>query len=166
MYRMTTILHGRCVYHCDNDVCDNQVVIIGFKNGVNVSFTLSGFTNNMCRTIKIMCELGEIRATDDGEIIEITRFNSNKLQKTVKTVIRPEKVEGFHGGGDSLLMEDFIASLEDDTTECKTAIERSIESHIMAYAAEEARVMRRTGRKPGPGAVLTPLAKEILEGTE
>ena len=32
--------------------------------------------------------------------------------------------------------------------------------------AEEARVMRRTGRKPGPGAVLTPLAKEILEGTE
>ena len=32
--------------------------------------------------------------------------------------------------------------------------------------AEEARVMRRTGRQPGPGAVLTPLAKEILEGTE
>ena len=32
--------------------------------------------------------------------------------------------------------------------------------------AEEARAMRRTGRKPGPGAVLTPLAKEILEGTE
>lgn len=32
--------------------------------------------------------------------------------------------------------------------------------------AEEARMMRRTGRKPGPGAVLTPLAKEILEGTE
>ena len=32
--------------------------------------------------------------------------------------------------------------------------------------AEEARAMRRTGRRPGPGAVLTPLAKEILEGTE
>lgn len=32
--------------------------------------------------------------------------------------------------------------------------------------AEEARLMRRTGRRPGPGAVLTPLAKEILEGTE
>ena len=32
--------------------------------------------------------------------------------------------------------------------------------------AEEARTMRRTGRAPGPGAVLTPLAKEILEGTE
>ena len=32
--------------------------------------------------------------------------------------------------------------------------------------AEEARAMRRTGRQPGPGAVLTPLAKEILEGSE
>ena len=30
--------------------------------------------------------------------------------------------------------------------------------------AEEARELRRTGRTPGPGAVLTPLAKEILEG--
>ena len=32
--------------------------------------------------------------------------------------------------------------------------------------AEEAREMRRLGRRPGPGAVLTPLAKEILEGTK
>ena len=30
--------------------------------------------------------------------------------------------------------------------------------------AEEARQMRLTGKTPGPGAVLTPLAKEILEG--
>ena len=29
--------------------------------------------------------------------------------------------------------------------------------------AEEARTLRATGRQPGPGAVLTPLAKEILE---
>ncbi len=32
--------------------------------------------------------------------------------------------------------------------------------------AEEARLLRRTGRRPGPGAVLTPLAKEILEESE
>ena len=30
--------------------------------------------------------------------------------------------------------------------------------------AEEAKVLRRQGRSPAPGAVLTPLAKEILEG--
>lgn len=32
--------------------------------------------------------------------------------------------------------------------------------------AEEARALRSNGRQPGPGAVLTPLAKEILEGSE
>ena len=30
--------------------------------------------------------------------------------------------------------------------------------------AEEARALRLAGRRPGPGAVLTPLAKEIMEG--
>ena len=32
--------------------------------------------------------------------------------------------------------------------------------------AEEARMLRRKGQAPGPGAVLTPLAKEVLEGSE
>lgn len=32
--------------------------------------------------------------------------------------------------------------------------------------AEEARLLRRRGEKAAPGAVLTPLAKEILEGSE
>ena len=32
--------------------------------------------------------------------------------------------------------------------------------------AEEARILRSTGRQPAPGAVLTPLAKEIMEGTK
>ena len=32
--------------------------------------------------------------------------------------------------------------------------------------AEEAGLLRSTGRQPSPGAVLTPLAKEILEGTK
>lgn len=31
--------------------------------------------------------------------------------------------------------------------------------------AEEARLLRSAGRQPAPGAVLTPLAKEIMEGT-
>lgn len=32
--------------------------------------------------------------------------------------------------------------------------------------AEEARLMKLQGKRPGAGAVLTPLAKEILEGTK
>ena len=32
--------------------------------------------------------------------------------------------------------------------------------------AEEARALRNAGRQPSPGAVLTPLAREIMEGTK
>ena len=32
--------------------------------------------------------------------------------------------------------------------------------------AEEARLLRSQGRQPAPGAVLTPLAREIMEGTK
>ena len=32
--------------------------------------------------------------------------------------------------------------------------------------AQEAKALRAAGKQPGPGAVLTPLAKEILEGTQ
>ena len=32
--------------------------------------------------------------------------------------------------------------------------------------AQEARSLRAAGKQPGPGAVLTPLAREIMEGTQ
>ena len=38
--------------------------------------------------------------------------------------------------------------------------------HRHLITAQEARALKLAGRNPGPGAVLTPLAKEILEGTE
>ena len=137
---LETSPYGRCVYHCDNNVCDHQVTLIEFKNGVNASFVLSGFTNRMNRTLKIMCEQGEIRAEDEGCIIEVTKFNANAVEKTEKKIIRAELVGGAHGGGDVLLMEDFLAELENNSEDSRTAIDRSIESHVMAFAAEEARV--------------------------
>lgn len=153
---LETSPYGRCVYRCDNDVCDNQVTIIQFKNGVNVSFTLSGFTNRMCRTIKIMCEYGEICGEDDTDTIEVTRFNSNSVEQINKMLIRTAQVEGFHGGGDSLLMEDFINDLQSEKADSRTTIERSIESHILAYAAEQARVT-------GKVIDVDVLKKEILD---
>jgi len=137
---LETSPYGRCVYHCDNNVCDHQVTLIEFKNGVHASFVLSGFTNHMNRTLKIMCEYGEIRAEDEGSIIEVTKFNANAVEQTEQRVIRAELVGGAHGGGDVLLMEDFLAELQNNSEDSKTAIDRSIESHVMAFAAEEARV--------------------------
>lgn len=137
---LETSPYGRCVYRCDNDVCDNQVSLIEFENGVTVSFNLSGFTNRMCRTIKIMCENGEIRGDDGLNTIEITHFASNAVDGYEQRVIHPGSMEGGHGGGDTGLMVDFLDMIESNGENSRSSIDRSVESHIMSYAAEQARI--------------------------
>ncbi|QJD84913.1 Gfo/Idh/MocA family protein [Cohnella herbarum] len=132
--------YGRCVFRNDNDVCDNQVSIIEFKNGVKVTFHLSAFTNKMHRTIKIMCEHGEIRGDDSRNIIEVTKFASNMAEGQEQRIIRPATVSGGHNGGDTGLMNDFLNELERSGGESRSSIDKSVESHLMAYAAEKARL--------------------------
>lgn len=137
---LETSPYGHCVYRSDNDVCDHQVTVIEFKNGVTATFNLSGFTNKMYRTIKIMCEHGEIRGDDSLNIIEVTRFSSNMAEQNTQTVIRPAAMTGGHNGGDTGLMIDFMNNLKSASFSSRSSINMSVESHIMAYAAEEARV--------------------------
>lgn len=132
--------YGRCVYHCDNNVCDHQVSIIRFTNGVTATFNLSGFTNRMMRTIKIMGEDGEIRANEDENVIEITRFACNGITPGETEIIHPEESTSGHSGGDSGIVADFLAMLEGKLNESSTDIHESVESHMMACAAEEARL--------------------------
>ncbi len=131
--------YGRCVYRCDNDVCDHQVTLIEFEDGITADFSLSGFTNKMYRSINIMCEYGEIRGNDDTNTIEVTHFVTNSVEKFDQRILHPAIVYGAHGGGDIGLMEDFIKLIQNPACESKSAIEKSVESHIMAYAAEQAR---------------------------
>lgn len=132
--------YGRCVYRCDNDVCDNQVVLIEFKNNVTVSFNLSGFTNKMSRTIKIMCENGEIRGDDSEDTIEVTKFTSNAIDGFEQRVIHTALAQGGHGGGDVGLMEDFLSLMQTRSNDSRSSIGQSVESHVMAYAAEQSRI--------------------------
>jgi len=131
--------YGRCVYHCDNDVCDHQVTILEFDNGVTATFNLSGFTNRMARTLKIMGEDGEIRASEYDNVIEVIPYSSNAVDRSDVLVIHPEAPGSSHGGGDSRIVEDFLALIEGRPAEAATDIQRSVESHMMACAAEEAR---------------------------
>ena len=132
--------YGRCVFRCDNDVCDHQVSILRFSNGVTATFNLSGFTNRMMRTIKIMGEDGEIRANEDLNEIEIIRFAGTGIETPETEIIHPEESTSGHSGGDSGIVEDFLAILEGKETASVTDVHESVESHMMACAAEEARI--------------------------
>lgn len=134
--------YGRCAFRCDNNVCDHQVTIIGFENGVTADFSLSGFTTAMYRTINIMCEKGEIRGNDLTNTIEVTGFPANSTEEFETEIFHPSIVTGAHGGGDVCLMEDFLSILENKNSnpDSKSAVDKSIESHIGAFAAELARV--------------------------
>ena len=134
--------YGRCVFDCDNNVCDNQVTDIEFENGVTATFHLSGLTNKMHRTIKVMCENGDICGDDSEEFITVTKYSSNYLYEGEIRKIDVNSEEGFHGGGDYRLTMDFLTALEHkgETVEIRSGIEQSVESHLMAYAAEQSRI--------------------------
>ena len=138
--------YGRCVYFCDNDVCDHQVSILRFRNGITATFNLSGFTNRITRTLKIMGEDGEIRASEVENTIEITRFASNGISRCESETIHPEIPTSGHNGGDTGIVDSFLATLEGRSTESSTDIHESVESHMMACAAEEARLTGRVVR--------------------
>ena len=132
--------YGRCVFRCDNDVCDHQVTLIEFENGITATFHLSGLTNKMHRTIKIMCEHGEIYGDDHDNTLTITHYSANALYESESRTIHVESAQGFHGGGDWGLTTDFLAGAQNNYKDSKSSIDRSIESHIMAHAAELSRV--------------------------
>lgn len=127
--------YGRCVYECDNNVVDHQSTILEFDNGVTVDFNLSAFTNEVYRNLKIMGTKGEIIGNDVKNEIEIQLFDSNE-----KRIIKPKKVAGGHGGGDTGIMGDFISLINNKKKESLTSATASVQSHMMAFAAEEARV--------------------------
>ena len=131
--------YGRCVFRCDNNVCDHQVSILRFTNGITATFNLSGFTSRMTRTVKLMGEDGEIRASEADNEIEIIRFASTGREEGEREVIRVAEAASGHNGGDSGIVDDFLALLEGRANESATDIHESVESHMMACAAEESR---------------------------
>lgn len=134
--------YGRCVYGCDNNVVDHQVVAMEFAGGVTASFTMCGFTAQMTRKMKIMGTQGEIMADLEKTAISLHRFGEDGE----RAVPVPPAEDGFgHGGGDFGVVQNFIrlANGEGDNL---TSARASLQSHLMCFAAERARIGHCTVR--------------------
>lgn len=132
--------YGRCVYHCDNDVCDHMSVAMEFENGITATFSLTAQTSACFRQIYIMCEDGEIEADGRTQQIVIRRHVSNQAETFDERTINIRTNGSGHGGGDDGIMEDFASVLKSDSVNSRSSISRSVESHLMAFAMEESRL--------------------------
>lgn len=127
--------YGRCVYHSDNDVVDRQTVSIEFDNGTVASFEVSAFNKRTERNIHIGGSEGELSGCFEDGSLTIRYFDDRPDQHLVI-----ESLPGDHMGGDLRLIEDFALALKTPFGhELRTAAEKSVMSHRMALAAEEAR---------------------------
>lgn len=126
--------YSRCVFCCDNNVVDHQVTIIEFEDGITATFNLSAFTSKVNRSLKVMCEYGEIRAREKPYDIEIHDFRTDKIEQ-IDLDIKP----GGHGGGDENFIIELMKQYKNDKKFIST-LDMSIESHIMAFLAEKSRL--------------------------
>lgn len=130
--------YGRCVYSCDNNVPDVQTVSLKFSGSLEANMALTAFSSEINRRTRIYGTHGELSADFAQGIIEVQRFGEDKQ------VISVHSMDDGHGGGDFGLMRDFVRLLRgEELQDDLTYLEDSVESHIMAFAAEQARHEQR-----------------------
>lgn len=160
---------GRCVYECDNDVCDDQVVTMTWEEdpldtspdgGTDMSsrwkgrgaktatFHMIAFTEAQCeRRGRVYGSKGEI--SYDSKEIRVYNFAIKKAR-----TFNPHQPGGGHGGGDDGLARQFVAAVDavrDGRMEVDEAqkfyigctLEDIVRSHAMVFAAEDARRERK-----------------------
>ena len=130
--------YGRCVYHCDNDVVDHQVVNIELDGGTTINFTMSAFTERCYRTIKVMGTHGCVEGNMDLSHLVWHDFFGHSEEMDLN--VTDGSMAG-HGGGDAVMVKQFVellASGRDD--EMLSSVEHSIESHLVALLAERSRL--------------------------
>lgn len=148
--------YGRCVYNCDNDVVDHQVVAMEFASGTTATFTMTAFTEHRWRETEVLGSHGQL--IGDGLRARYTPFLPP----------RPEWVEGAerqpngdylwdlsdvpttgHGGGDDGLMRFFHWCLNNRPAALQMPLpEEALRGHALCFAAEQARVERRLVELP------------------
>ncbi|MFI6294931.1 Gfo/Idh/MocA family protein [Nonomuraea sp. NPDC050790] len=130
--------YGRCVYACDNDVVDHQVVNLEFDGGTTVAFTMTAFTPLENRHTKIFGTTGQL--TGDGRHIHIYDFTTERTT-TIDTSLDGSSTTEGHAGGDENLTRSFITALHQGQPDLILSdITNSLTSHRIVFAAEQARL--------------------------
>ncbi|MFA5858769.1 MAG: Gfo/Idh/MocA family oxidoreductase [Elusimicrobiota bacterium] len=133
--------YGRCVFACDNNVVDNQVVNLDFDGDRTCVFTMTAFNKTGHRKTRIFGTRGEIYG-DGLNIIERYDFLTDKTE--IIDLSKQGPVTSGHGGGDNGLAGSFLdALIKDDPSTILSGPKETLESHLMVFAAEKARKENR-----------------------
>ncbi|HNQ89848.1 MAG TPA: Gfo/Idh/MocA family oxidoreductase [Verrucomicrobiota bacterium] len=135
---------GRCVYRCDNDAVDRQVLALEFEGGLPATFAMTAFASGrhieLCGT-KGVLKGGESYRQHFGTHLVLLPHEGEPVRYTVQA---EDGGYELHGGGDPGL----VRALHGEMTQpaggpLAAGLDSTVHSHLIAFAAEEA---RRTGR--------------------
>ncbi len=131
--------YGLCAYRCDNDVPDHQVLALEFGGGITATFTLHGLATHERRTIRISGTLGELRGVFQEGVIDVTRHGSLETERHGVEA----SLAGHLGGDEGLLGHFTDVVARGAASEVRASGRVSLESHLIGFAAEQARLERR-----------------------
>ena len=130
--------YGRCVYHCDNDVVDHQTVNMEMEDGTTVTLVMNGQGDEECRTMRWDGTKATLygKFSSRGHEIRLHHHLTGEIED-VPVIARDSS---GHGGGDYGIVRSFINTLQGNPDDSATTARESLESHLLAFAAEEARL--------------------------
>lgn len=129
--------YGRCVYHCDNDVVDHQTVNMEMEDGATVTLVMNGQGDEECRTMRWDGTKATLygKFSSRGHEIRIHHHLTGEVEQ-VPVITRDHS---GHGGGDFGIVRSFINTIRGEPDDSVTTARESLESHLLAFAAEESR---------------------------
>jgi predicted dehydrogenase len=131
--------YGRCVYACDNDAVDHQVVALEFPGAITATFTMTAFTQGGHRRTRLFGTRAELAG--DGETIRVYDFLTGAERLITPAAAGGMNAADGHGGGDDGLMDAFTAAVATGNRELISSGPReSLASHLAVFAAERARL--------------------------
>ncbi len=137
---LATTDYGRCVYRMDNDQCDHYTVNLRFADQITATFSMDAFTPMSGRRTRVMGSYGYL----DGDMQHLVAhdFRTGKVTEWISDVVEEsdDDAKSGHGGGDWRMVADFVQAVaHQDARRLSSTIDQSIESHLMAFAAERSR---------------------------